>query len=245
MIFSVKSAFAPLFIDDERVDEVLHGMSVKAEEENGEYLRILTAYRYSGWLHRSHLCAVTERSGETKYINTAAADVLAAPKVQAALLICLTLGCTVQTLASNKNGWTHVRLADGRCGYIRSSFLSDFPKEVTRKALVKAAMLYQGAQYRWGGKTPMGIDCSGMVFMAYWLNGVAIYRDARISPGFPIKKIPADAAREGDLLFFPGHVGILFDKDTMLHSSEAGNGVKLESLTDEWQSRITAAGSIF
>ena len=67
---------------------------------------------------------------------------------------------------------------------------------------------YLGAQYRWGGKTPLGIDCSGIVSMAYLLNGVTIYRAAAIKSGFALHEISLEAAKPGDLLFFPGHVAM-------------------------------------
>ena len=57
----------------------------------------------------------------------------------------------------------------------------------------------------------MGIDCSGLAFMSYLLCGILIYRDARIMPGFPVREIPmgnpAETAKKGDLLFFPGQCG--------------------------------------
>ena len=56
-------------------------------------------------------------------------------------------------------------------------------------ALMQRRTIYLGAQYRWGGKTPLGIDCSGLVSMAYLLSGVIIYRDAAIKPGFALHEI--------------------------------------------------------
>lgn len=54
----------------------------------------------------------------------------------------------------------------------------------------------------------MGIDCSGLVSMAYLLCGISIYRDARIVEGFPIREIDRGDMKPGDLLFFPGHVAM-------------------------------------
>ena len=232
MIFVIKSAIAPMFdnacSDSQMVDEALHGMAVTIEDVQGEWAYVLTGYRYKGWVKKTHLAPYKPISGDIRYINTFAADILAAPKVQAPLLLCLTLGCTVHKLEEMESGWSNVALADGRTGYIRTAFLSPFPKEASRSQICKTAKLYLNTQYRWGGKTPYGIDCSGLTFMAYYLNGINIYRDARIVPGFPIKEISPSDAREGDLLFFPGHVGIFLDKDTMIHSSEAASGVKIE-----------------
>ena len=267
MIFIVKSCTASLYAEpvstSPRVDEVLHGMVVKAEDEQKDMVYIQTAYRYKGWINCKHLSKLPnwgehfapdghvsqdkKAHYDIAYINAPAADVLAAPKVQAALIICLTLGCTVH-IAENHNesdGWTKIVLADNRIGYIRSAFLTSFPgKDVDGESFCETAKLYLNTQYRWGGKTPLGIDCSGLCFMAYWLNGISIYRDSRIAEGFPIKEISPAKARKGDLLFFPGHVGMLIDKDNMIHSSVAGNGVRIEALTPEWRARITAAGSL-
>lgn len=308
---TIKTMTAPLYNSPEEnatmVDEALHGMVVSIEYTKGDWFYVQTAYRYKGWVHRSHLTDYRDLNDnpnnnpnnnsndnpndnpnnnpnitqKTKYINTASADVLTAPKVQAPLLICLTLGCTVHvseqandntTIANDNttktndhtNGYTKIHLADNRTGYIRTDFLSSFPDKITRRAVCDTALLYLNTQYRWGGKTPYGIDCSGLCFMAYWLNGVAIYRDAKIQPGFPIKEIqPKETqskktqskknqskeiqlkqAQEGDLIYFPGHVGILLDENTMIHSSEKRNGVKIEPLTPEWKNSITALGRL-
>ena len=251
MIFVIKSDVAPLFQEpstaSQRTDEVLHGMAVSLVAEKGNWLYIKTAYRYYGWLQREHVTAYNYNDSIPYYVNAPTADILTDPKVQGELLICLPMGSIVHKIAPvtncNRLDWTAVKLADGRSGYIRSAFLASFAISISRDAIVDAAKQYLGTQYRWGGKTTFGIDCSGLCFMAYWLNGVAIFRDARIEPGFPIKKISPAVARKGDLLFFPGHVGMVIDDNTMIHSSEANNGVKIEEITEEWQARIVAAGS--
>ena len=57
-----------------------------------------------------------------------------------------------------------------------------FPAEENafRAAVTATARSYLGVHYRWGSKTPMGIDCSGLTSMSYLLSGVVIYRDAEI-----------------------------------------------------------------
>ena len=47
-------------------------------------------------------------------------------------------------------------------------------------------MMYMGTHYRWGSKSPRGIDCSGMVSMAYMLCGIFIHRDAKLLEGYPL-----------------------------------------------------------
>ena len=248
MNFTVKTAAAPLYAKPDKksqwLDEVLHGMTVTAELDKGEWLYVRTSYRYMGWIERRHLYKAGP--GFDHYITVFAADVLAAPKVQAALLICLTLGCVVRVIKEEVPGWTKIALADDSTGYVRSAFLAPIImpgtiKEAKRDIICQTAKLYMDVQYRWGGKTPYGIDCSGLCFMAYWLNGIIIYRDACIKPDFSLKEISPNEAQKGDLLFFPGHVGMFLGEDLMIHSSEAGCGVKIEPLTSEWKSRITAA----
>ena len=132
-----------------------------------------------------------------------------------------------------------VTLCDGRKGYTKHSFLGevitawDPADEVQlRERLVKTALSYMGVQYRWGGRTPLGIDCSGLCSQAYLMNGILIHRDARIDPAFSMKPIPRARLDRGDLIFFKGHVAMYLGEERFVHSTgkDGSDGVVINSL---------------
>lgn len=123
-----------------------------------------------------------------------------------------------------------------------------------RDKVVKTALKFMGVQYRWGGKTSLGIDCSGLCSTSYMLSGLVIYRDAKIQEGFPVHEIKFDEKKPGDLLFFPGHVAMYIGDDRYVHSTarRGSDGVVINSLNkdhDDYRedllNMITAVGSVF
>ncbi len=123
-----------------------------------------------------------------------------------------------------------------------------------RDQVVKTALSYLGTQYRWGGKSSLGIDCSGLCSMAYMIDGLVIYRDAKIMEGFPVRPIPYEEAKKGDLLYFPGHIAMYMGNGKFVHSTgRAGDdGVVIGTFKEEeegyrgdlWKMLITA-GTVF
>jgi cell wall-associated NlpC family hydrolase len=83
------------------------------------------------------------------------------------------------------------------------------------------AIRFIGVPYLWGGRTSLGIDCSGLVQIALQAAGVSAPRDTdmqSLSLGRDIEPDPAIMER-GDLVFFPGHVGIMVDQGTLIHAN--------------------------
>jgi SH3-like domain-containing protein len=125
--------------------------------------------------------------------------------------------------------WTRVALPDGRSGWVANSALE--PNKPSRRPLESIVSDLWGVPYLWGGRTPLGFDCSGFVQQVLRMRGRWVPRDAReqfaacrpISPG---------RAREGDLVFFgppgkpPGHVGLVLAGSRYAH---ARGSVRLSS----------------
>lgn len=97
-------------------------------------------------------------------------------------------------------------------------------------AVTIAAQLI-GAPYLWGGRGAGGIDCSGLVQIALALAGIACPRDSDQQREVVGSELAADEPlTRGDLVFFPGHVGIMVDADTLLHANAWWMAVTSEPL---------------
>lgn len=262
--------------DCEKADEALFGMVVEVlEETTAGFWRVRTHYRYEGYAPASCLIpndgttAWWEGLPKKVVLHKNFCDVQAGPKVQSWTQVTLPRGAAVGVTegpetdpeTGKPTGWQCVILPDGQEGYMRSSWLDTYyeapiglPEEALRQRLCDTARLYLRTQYRWGGKSPLGIDCSGLASMSYLLNGIIIYRDAKIMEGFPIHEIPREAMKPGDLMYFPGHVAMYLGEGKYIHSTgKAGSdGVVVNSLDPEapdyrpdLPEKLTAVGSYF
>ncbi len=250
------------------VDEVLYGMVVELLEPAAPgWYKVRTHYRYEGYACTEDLIlnqeavATWETLPKKIVYQKNTCDVLSMPKVQGWFLLSVPRGGLVSPAGEPENGWQKVTLADGRTGYMPAAILGTHytapvseKEHELRQALVDAALLYQGTHYRWGGKSPLGIDCSGLVSMAYMLCGILIYRDADIREGFPIREIPLENIRTGDLLFFPGHVAMYMGNGRYCHSTgrSGDNGFAINSLNPkhpdfraDLREQITQVGTYF
>lgn len=109
---------------------------------------------------------------------------------------------------------------------------------------VSVAERFLNVPYLWGGKTSLGIDCSGLVQVAMAAAGKTCPRDSDMQEA-GLDAAPAnverDAIRRGDLLFWKGHVAIALDGERIIHANAFHMAVAIESVAGAIR-RIEAGG---
>jgi len=119
----------------------------------------------------------------------------------------------------------------------------------SRRALAIAASMI-GTPYRYGGTSPRGFDCSGLVYYAYSRIGIQTPRTTR-EQYRQIQRIRMSELQPGNLIFFTlsgnrvSHVGIYAGDDRFIHAPSSGKSVTYSSLRNPfWQARIAGAGRL-
>jgi len=164
---------------------------------------------YVGWVARAALAP--PGSVAMHRISAPAAPVFAAPDIKTAVCDTLYLGSPVTGEALDD----FVALAGG--DFVHRRHVA--PVDQHAIDAVAVALPFVGTPYVWGGRTRAGIDCSGLVQAALRATGIDCPRDSDQQ----LRRFGADIALEalqrGDLVFFPGHVGMMIDAAHLLHAN--------------------------
>lgn len=225
----------------EQVSQVVMGTPLKVLSADGDWWKVRTPEGYEGfvrsntlqglsdsdmahWRHSQRVAVCTDR---TVYL-------LASPSKDADRVTDLVSGSILTVLPDDKQGDNFLRVAlpDGREGYLRLKLAMPLEKWASQTfdpaKMPVYAQRFMGAPYVWGGTSLKGMDCSGLVQICAYNQGIMMPRDAsqQVAVGQKIDKSNPSEFLAGDLLFFGNtktgkitHVAISMGGPTYIHSS--------------------------
>jgi cell wall-associated NlpC family hydrolase len=197
----------------------------------------LAADGYVGWLPSAALAP--PGPAPTHKVAALRTLVFPGPSIKLPPLEALPLGATLAIARIND------RMAITPTGaYLPAAHLASI--ESHESDFVAVAERFVGVPYLWGGKTALGLDCSGLVQVALTACGMACPRDSDMQEAALGARVAAAGDfsdwRRGDLVFWKGHVAIVRDRMSLLHANAFHMAVVIEPLA-EALARISAAGS--
>ncbi len=184
---------------------------------------------YVGYAPAAALSAA-ETPGPTHRVTAVRAFAFPVPDMRVPPLFALPFGALVAIdEAAETRGIPYARLAGGE-GWLGAVALA--PVSAAPAAdYVAIAERFLNVPYLWGGRTSLGVDCSALVQLALAATGKSAPRDSDLQEETLGERRDGMAgARRGDLLFWPGHVAILRDAESIVHASGTFMAVVVEPL---------------
>jgi cell wall-associated NlpC family hydrolase len=188
---------------------------------------------YVGWLSANALGnpgkAPTHKVAVPRTLGFPGPDIKLAPAVALPMGASVVIVRQDERFGITANGW-----------HLPSMHLA--PIKARQPDFVAVAEEFLHAPYLWGGKTSLGIDCSGLLQVTLQAAGHACPRDADLQELSLGKLSSLSNLRRGDLVFWKGHVAVACDGESLLHANAHHMAVAIEPVA-EAVARIKVAGS--
>lgn len=209
----------------EMCTQILFGEHYQIIEEGKKWCKIKLSYDdYEGWIDTKMVDRLNER--EFYYLSnkeqTVTSDIFnIVQQVDHYRNFLIVAGSTLPHFKKKDSSFKIAGIPYKIEGFIQKKLINCDVRQI----IINTALSYFNAPYLWGGRTPLGIDCSGLTQIVYKIAGIKIPRDASQQALLGDHFSFVEEALPGDLAFFDNdeghiiHVGIIWEKNKIIHSS--------------------------
>jgi len=219
------------------VSEALFGEPFQLLDRKDDWLKVAAITDgYCGWI----LAGVTTRGQvhPTHRVAVPMTHIYRSADIKSEPMLPLPMGSYLQIKTSTAPESGFLPLETG--GYVFAKHVATLGGFTGDPVTVAESFL--GTPYLWGGRTKMGIDCSGLIQISLAAAGHRIHRDSGAQfKSLGRKLAEHEQAARGDLAFFPGHVGWMVDGVHLLHANATHMAVTIDTV-DQVTENIRATG---
>ncbi|AGC77729.1 SH3 domain-containing protein [Nonlabens dokdonensis] len=196
----------------EMVSQVLYGETFKIIDTRKKWSRIRLSHdKYEGWIDNKQITEIESEQYHSilKGHKQFSRDLIGHITHNDMTLSTVTIGAQTSS-----------------CTFLNDQYSLNQPETISydKSNLIENALLFLNAPYLWGGRTPLGIDCSGFTQLIYRMNGFDLLRDAsqQATQGEVLSFI--EESEPGDLAFFDNnegaitHVGLIMSDNYIIHA---------------------------
>ncbi len=202
--------------------QLVFGETFIAESINGEWVKGACGHDgYTGFVAKKDLTPTQQPA--THVVHDIRAHIYQSNSIKSPLLRTLGFGSRITITGQDEKFF---QLADG--GYIYAKHLQPVSAQI--KDYTATALKFLETPYQWGGRSGFGIDCSGLVQVVLAHAGLNAPRDTEQQISTIGRDIAGQSLQRGDIIFFPGHVGIMLDEKNIIHANAHHMKVTCEPL---------------
>lgn len=201
-------------LHSETVSQGLYGERVEVIADEGEFCQVRQAHDgYQGYLTKKALLDIT--SATTHRVIARSTLLFSAADIKSPIVARIPLGAelVVTDMIDEKFSRTD------RGHFVCSTHLQDIGACLDDELVVLALHYFNGAPYVWGGRSPDGADCSGLLQICAALKGIVLPRDSAPQERAIEKTVSWQERSRNDIVFWPGHVGVLETPDQLVHAN--------------------------